>query len=589
MTGAVLSPNGRYVAVRTSSPQGRSVLSIVDIATRQSKLIAGFGNADVGAFSWLTNERLTLIVNNVDHGGEIGRPGMFTIDRDGSNLNNVTELARQPHSFAEGANESRCCDYETTLRGFAAKGDEMFLRIAYEEDTDKSAFLVVLDTHTRLYRRIPTPSGTYSWLTDPEGTVRITVARQGDNIVLFHFDKGKWNRLYAYGANAETAYLPLLYLNGIIYMHARNGEDEAAIHRYDVQKKALDPQPLLSAPGFDMDGRFLHDEKQMLGFRFTTDAEMTVWFDNAMKAAQQEVDQLLPATINLISRGRASVTPYVLVNAYSATQDHIYLLYDTETKKQIKLGESRPDIDAGQMAPMSFERFQARDGLQVPAFVTLPQSVAKKKLPTVVLVGEQPDKRNGRWEWTPEVQFLASRGYAVLQPEPRGESGFGLRHRKAGEQQWGRAVQNDIADAVKWAVAQGYTDPARVCIAGTGYGGYAAMMELLKHGDTYQCAISWAGIVDFKGGPDAATPPAELSLLQNASSIKHPVLLAYGKEDSKADYKVGRQFYEAVSAGNPNAVWLSYTPSAEAWKTQQNRIDLWRQIEAFLGRHIGAK
>lgn len=278
----------------------------------------------------------------------------------------------------------------------------------------------------------------------------------------------------------------------------------------------------------------------------------------------------------------------MLVDAYSAVQDHIYFLYDTATKKQIMLGASRPWIEPGKMADMFMERYPARDGMRIPAFVTLPKSGPQHKLPTVVLVGEQPWQRNVKWAWSPEVQFLASRGYVILQPEPRGTAGFGLRHRQAGEQQWGRAIQDDIADAVKWAVAQGYTDPARVCIAGTGYGGYAAMMELISHGDLYQCGVTWSGAIDFKGASNAKVPQ-ELSPLQNAARIKQPVLLAYGTEDTKADYKQGRKLYEAISAGNPHAEWLSYQPSVEDWKTQQNRIDLWQRIEAFLRRHIGAK
>ncbi len=232
-------------------------------------------------------------------------------------------------------------------------------------------------------------------------------------------------------------------------------------------------------------------------------------------------------------------------------------------------------------------------------------------LPTVVLMGETQWSRNGSWGWNDEVQFLASRGYLVLRPDPRGVDGFGRAHREAGARQWGRAIQDDIADAVKWSVQQGYTDPARVCIAGSGYGGYAAMMGLIRDPQVFKCGVSWSGITDigimFKNGWEGlaanrattelramvgdpkldAAQFNDASPLQNAARIHQPVLLAYGKEDQRVSHSDGHKFYEKLSATNPGVEWLSYSPGVSDWKTQANRIDLWRHIEAFLGRNIG--
>jgi dipeptidyl aminopeptidase/acylaminoacyl peptidase len=174
-------------------------------------------------------------------------------------------------------------------------------------------------------------------------------------------------------------------------------------------------------------------------------------------------------------------------------------------------------------------------------------------------------------------------------------------------------MQDDLADAVRWSVAQGHTDPARVCIAGTGYGGYAAMMGLVRDAEVYRCGISWSGITDLAamtssswshfirgdqertlarlvGDPDRdAAQFKRTSPLENAARITRPVLLAYGTTDKAVSYRQGKKFYEAVRAGNPAAEWLSYTPTVADWTTQKNRIDLWRHIEQFLGKHIGAQ
>jgi dipeptidyl aminopeptidase/acylaminoacyl peptidase len=277
--------------------------------------------------------------------------------------------------------------------------------------------------------------------------------------------------------------------------------------------------------------------------------------------------------VNTISRGGRSDTPYVLVDTHSDVQDHGYLLYNTITKKQTLLGEAHPDIDATSMSRMEMVRYKTRDGAQVPLFITVPSQSEKKKRPTVVLTGSQQFQRNGYWQWNAEVQFLASRGYVVLQPEARGIGGYGQRHASGGQ-----TAQDDIADALKWAEAQGYTDPARVCIIGTAYGGYAAMMELVQHPDIYQCGVSWSGMVTHADAP----------LLDKAKHITKPVLLAYGKDDQSVPQAQGRKLYEAIHAANASAEWISYDSTVEDRKTLNNRIDLWRRIEAFLAKNIGA-
>jgi dipeptidyl aminopeptidase/acylaminoacyl peptidase len=259
----------------------------------------------------------------------------------------------------------------------------------------------------------------------------------------------------------------------------------------------------------------------------------------------------------------------VLIDNYSDIENHAYILYNTDTKQQILLGETTPDIAADRMARISMVRYKARDGLSIPAYLTLPNGATRKKLPTVVLLGAQAHRRNGSWQWNAEV----------LQPEPRGVSGFGHAHYEAGINQSGRAVQDDIADAVKWAVAQGHTDPARVCVAGIGYGGYASMMALLRDADVFKCGINWSGLTTCQDNPDDA----------RLKEIKRPLLLAYGTDDEGDKYKQALALYKSIKAANPQAEWLEYTSTVEDWKTQKNRIDLWQRIEDFLARQIGAQ
>lgn len=577
-TGAILSPTGRFVAVRKLSPKGRSMLAVVDVMALTSKPVASFGNADVDAFYWLNDQRLAFTVINVDHDGDAGKPGLYAIDRDGKDKAFLAETLVRKRSFFESDLVDHSYETHTSVHGFLLdKGESIMVTAHYADDDTHS--LVRINSRNGKTFPVAAPAGVFNWLIDPEGKLRIAAVKRDKRAVTFHLTKDSWRPVYERDEGADADFDPLLYVDDSLYVRARNGNNEASIYRFDLTTKAILPAPLVSAPGFDTDGSFVLSDKKMLGFRYLAEAATTVWFDERMKATQQEVDKLFPGMVNSLSRGQASETPYVLIDNYSDIENHAFILYNTETKQTVLLGETTPDIPAGKMARKSMVRYKARDGLTIPAYLTLPNGGAQTMLPTVVLLGAHPDRRNASWGWNAEVQFLASRGYVVLQPEPRGVNGFGRAHADAGIKQSGRAVQDDIADAVKWAVAKGYTDPARVCIAGTGYGGYASMMALLRDAELFKCGIAWSGLTTYQNNPDDA----------RLKDIKRPLLLAYGTDDEAVDYKQALAFYKTLKAGNPQAEWLEYTSTVDDWKTQKNRIDLWQHIDTFLARQISAK
>ncbi|MEG1056009.1 MAG: TonB-dependent receptor, partial [Janthinobacterium sp.] len=148
------------------------------------------------------------------------------------------------------------------------------------------------------------------------------------------------------------------------------------------------------------------------------------------------------------------------------------------------------------MASRQLLHVKARDGLTLPAWLTLPKG-SGRQLPLVVLIHDGPWQR-GDWGWDPASQFLASRGYAVLEPDYRGSTGLGARHFRAGWKQWGLAMQDDIADAARWAITEGIADPQRICLAGGGYGGYATLMGLGRDPALFRCGIAWSSIPDLR-------------------------------------------------------------------------------------------
>jgi dipeptidyl aminopeptidase/acylaminoacyl peptidase len=442
------------------------------------------------------------------------------------------------------------------------------------------------------------------------------VVTEKDKLAAIHLrdeETGEWRQLRQYERfNAGDATPHWIAPDGQVYATTLVGRDTQALAIYDPAKNQVAEQPVLATPEFDIDPQFIASDERLLGVRFHADAEVTHWFDASLKAHQADVDQLLPNTANLLSPPRRGSSPYIVVRAFSERQPRQFLLYHKGSKKLSRLGSAHPDIRPAQMGASDFVRFKARDGLSIPAYLTLPPGDKKTQLPLVVLVHGGPWMRGATWGWNAEVQFLASRGYAVLQPEFRGGTGFGQKHFKAGFKQWGLAMQDDLADAARWAIAQGVADPKRVAIAGASYGGYAALMGLVKDPDVFRCAVNWVGVSDldllhsaswddipkdFKRWglqvmlgdreKDAAMLKAN-SPLQQAARIQSPLLMAYGGIDRRVPIEHGKRLHEAVKGHNPNVEWVVYEKEGHGWALPETRVDFWGRVERFLAKHLAA-
>jgi dipeptidyl aminopeptidase/acylaminoacyl peptidase len=256
-------------------------------------------------------------------------------------------------------------------------------------------------------------------------------------------------------------------------------------------------------------------------------------------------------------------------------------------------------------------RYAARDGLPIPAYLTLPRGQGRN-LPMVVVVHGGPWIRGDTWSFDSEAQFLASRGYAVLQPNFRGTTGHGWKHFASSFGQWGLAMQDDIEDGVKWAVAQGIADPRRVCIYGASYGGYAAMMGLAKTPEVFRCGINYVGVTDLDlyltatwadyaysdfiqhsaremvgdATRDAqrlrATSPVEL-----AARIKAPVLMAYGAVDFRVPIEHGTRMKAALERHGSKPVWIAESGEGHGFRDTRNRVAFYEAMEKFLKEHLG--
>ncbi len=622
-SGALLSPDARHLAVRVNGEAKRDLLAVIDTENLAVKVVANFSDADVGDFEWVNNDR--LILDSRDKGLGVGEqnlaPGLFAVDRDGTHFQQLANRRGDP--LVRDQYTRVMLPWHTYLLHQRGAQDSDFVYVTSPEFNGPGQVeyvdLLRLNTLTGRTERVKRPPNTRSWMLDNRGEPRIAGAVEGGTESVWYRDPAtsNWRKLVEFDIykSGPGAFRPLGFgPDGTLYVTTDASGDKRTVHRFDFGANKVEEQPLVVVADYDFQGRLITTQDKLLGVQVQTDAIGDEWFDAGMKSMQERIDKALPATVNLVSVAARAATPWVLVQSYSDVQPRFTSLFNSTTGKLTRVGDSYPKIDPSRMAKQKAVRYKARDGLTIPALLTLPGGSASKDLPLVVLVHGGPYVRGAQWGWNPQTQFLASRGYAVLEPEFRGSAGFGTRHFRAGWKQWGLAMQDDIADGAKWAIAEGIADPKRICIAGASYGGYATLMGLVNDPGLFKCGVDWVGVTDIKllytghwwyasdmsptykqygmpvliGDPvkDAAQFKAT-SPIEQAARITQPLLLAYGGADKRVPLNHGKEFYAAVKRTNPDVEWVVYDEEGHGWGLPKNRIDFWTRVEKFLDRNIG--
>ncbi|WP_020653964.1 alpha/beta hydrolase family protein [Massilia niastensis] len=623
---ARLSPSGRYLAALSGAEERRDMLVVIDLQENKLKVVAGYSNVDVLDFQWVNDQRLLFNVSDkqVGPGGKFEASGLYAVNRDGSHLRQLAARRGITITDVESYIKVRLLPWHTFMLDQPGAQDSDWVYVSshdYEKNGELRAVnLLRLNTVTGQSQAVQRPRAVKHWLLDNAGEPRLTVSWEGATTTVHYRDpaSSQWRAIASFGSytGGEGTFDPVGFGNdGALYVIATGGKDTEALYTFNLTTGKLGPEPVVEAEGYDFSGALVSRAGKLLGVTLRTDATASIWFDPGMQAIQKKVDALLPATVNLVSVAASPDAPWVLVRSYSDVQPLSFLLYNLKTGALGKIGDTHPGIDPKRMGRQEPIRYQARDGRPIPGLLTLPAGGARSKLPLVVLVHGGPYVRGKSWGWEPESQFLASRGYAVLEPEFRGSTGFGMAHFQAGWKQWGLAMQDDIADGVRWAIDKGIADPQRVCIAGASYGGYATLMGLVRDPDLYRCGVNWAGVTDINllydghwsfdsdlgadwknyGMPvligDQVRDAAQLkatSPIEQAARLTRPLLMAYGGVDRRVPMYHGTTFRDAVSRTNKQVEWIEYQDEGHGWSLPKNRIDFWTRVEKFLDRHIGA-
>lgn len=620
ISGVRLSPDGKAIlGVRVQN--NRRNIVVVDLAAKKTLIVTNYKDADVQGAFWLTPERIGYSLVDLQRGmGDQERgSGFFAVDRNGENYRQLVEQGTESE------------------RGTLMPAGSRMLSMVYSDDkvTDEALFVVgskesqgrftssVYRVNIRTGRStlasLGAPNNAQSWAAAPNGELRATSTSFDDESGALYFRKpgeanwreiARWNRLDEQSVISPVA----VDADGSLLVSGYFGKDTSGIYRYDDKAGAFDKTPLFFVDGQDIGrGDLVRSARtgKLFGLQYEIERPKVLWLDAELEALQAGIDKALPATVNSLSGQLEQKTGKVLVTAYSDRDPGRFFVYDRADKSLVQVAVGSPWIDPAKMADSKFYRYPARDGLMIPARLTLPPGSNGKNLPLVIQHYGGPWARAIQYGFDANVQFLASRGYAVFMPAPRASTGWGYKHYAAGHKQWGLAMQDDVEDGVRALIKEGVVDPKRVCITGASYGGYMTMMGLAKTPDLYRCGVNWIGVTDpafmftvtwtdfnRAGGSDAglrmrlgdpdkdAAQFAQTSPLKRAKEITQPVLMAYGGLDERVPIVNGERMRSALRGHNPNVEWVVYNDEAHGWLRQENVIDFWTRVEKFLAKNL---
>ncbi len=277
-------------------------------------------------------------------------------------------------------------------------------------------------------------------------------------------------------------------------------------------------------------------------------------------------------------------------------------MFDTTTSKVSPLGKAYPNRDAATLAPMRSIFYPARDGTRIPGYLSVPVGAADNELPLVVMPHGGPMARD-EWEYFFLREFLVSRGYAVLQMNFRGSSGYGSQWFFAAHQDWGGLTYDDIVDGTRWAIEQGIADPARVCIVGWSFGGYAALLGAQRNADLFRCSVDIAGVSDLgmliDEGHDftdfeierrqIGTDPAKLkrdSPRRHAADFRVPVLMIHGTTDGQVPIEQSEVMDGALRRAGVAHRFVRVRDADHSFSETKDKVTMMREIEQFLGEYL---
>jgi len=596
-----LSPDGSKVAFLFPL-EGRLALGYLDREKKESNLILRGTDESIFRFFWKGNDRIVFMAD-VD-----GNESFFigTTDLTGKNVVRIAESRR--HDSLDGTNAyivSGCINDEDHIvaAGIFTQRD---LAPGEFREYDTGVFRIDINDGSREQLYDSFDRREIAYLVDESGNFRgralaigkmmqYRVRNGGEEVIVAEFPRhGYAEDFTVWGFDASGRR---------VFVLSRKEHDRGALRVFDLEKMELSPALFVPEKGEITRLVFNRKRTKLVGIVTEYIKREYHWFDRTRARIQANLEATFPGKmVDVVSTSEDDAVVLCLV--HSDRDPGTYYLYDVKAGKIDRLQNLR-DLDPEAMRPMEPFSFKARDGLEIHGYMVRPEKTDPIP-PLVVLPHGGPFGVRDSWGFDPEVQFLANRGYSVIQVNYRGSGGFGREFINRGRYQWGRAMQDDLTDAVKWAIENGYAAPDKVGIYGASYGGYAALAGLIFTPDLYQCGVNYLGptdleitfvskgqsarAVDFNYRDEWVGPTREsrdeVSPVRHVDKIKAPLFNVYGEKDPRVRIDHWERFEKELKRHGVRYEAMVVAKQGHGFRDERASQSFYARLEAFLAKYL---
>lgn len=583
-----ISPNGKYISFL--APYENRLNVFVQSETQQDEpiRISSQTKRDILSYFWKGSN--TLIYTQDTNGDENFH--IYAANRDGTSEQDLTPFEGvQAHIIDELPN------HDTDML------------VALNKENPEIFDVYQLNTQTaQLTLIVKNPGNVASWHTDHNGIIKLATTSDGVNTSLIYRTSENAPFKTIIELNFKQQISPQLFTfdNKHLYALSNVNRDKSALVLFDLEN-GKELQTIYEHPEVDISGvSYSTLNKKLTTVYYATDKVRWHFLDDQQHQQHQHIETLLGTNLEIYISGHSKDETKLIIRTASDTSLGAYYLYNVESKTIKKLAELN-QINPAELCNMQPISYTSRDGLTIHGYLTIPNNTNSKNLPVVLNVHGGPWWRDN-WGFNPEVQFLANRGYAVLQINFRGSTGYGRKFLESSFKQWGQTMQNDLSDGVNWLINQGIANPKKVAIYGASYGGYATLAGVTFTPDLYACAIDYVGVsnlitfletippywkpfldmmYEMVGHPEHDRQMLEqYSPNLHAHKIKTPLFIAQGANDPRVKKSESDQMVQALKNQGVNVTYMVKDNEGHGFHNQENKFEFYEAMEQFLAQYL---
>ena len=598
-----ISPDGKYLAALVNDNGLKRLVFLETDSYKVTFALDSGRDSQPDDYYWANNER--VIIQVVRTRGSLEKPfsagELFAVNYDGKKRKMIFGY-RAKDGFILSATGGFVVDLLKNEKKHVLIRTQVLSR-----KTDTLPRIVKLNIYNGKTKRVKTAPIPYAqFLIDHNGQPRFAAAFDKEANTKLFYNKGKGDEWQSFDQKLQGKFVPVAFAadNNSIYAFKNEQGKTQGLYQYDLttQKETLLYRSDIASPSYPMQSTL----GGVYGIRVDEDYPKYIYLnENNLEAKLHKALYVAFKGDSVAITSQTVNGEKIIVHVSSDKNPGGFYLFNTKTMQTKLLFSSAPWIKAEEMSAMEPFRLKTPDRLILNGYITLPQGKSSN-LPTVILPHGGPHARD-YWGYNAQVQLLANAGYAVIQVNFRGSTGYGKSFIEAGYGNWGTKIQNDILLATSYAIQQGIADKERICIFGASFGGYSALQSAINKPDLYKCAIGYAGVYDLpllydEGdikqiswggayldktlGTDVATQKAQ-SPVYNVSKLKAPVLLIHGEDDQRAPIEHAIRLRAALDEKNHPYEWLVKDKEGHGFYSEANILEANKKILSFLDKHIG--